>query len=174
MASIIMKSFSRIIVKAGIIIGLAVTGLILVLIILLTCKMPWHQYQLWILQKNFQSIVNTDSAAQSNLLAEFAIVDHWGNSNLCDYYVGQFRSSPLPKETLEEVYSNLVINSFPHDANNALKPEVYFIGDEIFNDYYYSNLLKRYLPHHLPTDQNIYLVWTSSDSHSPDGDIRCH
>lgn len=156
------------------VIAIVIICCILALAILLTYKMPWNQYQLWILQKNFRSIVNTNAATQSSLLAEFAMVDHWGNSNLCDYYVGQFRSSPLPRETLEKSYSSLVIPSFPKDENNPLKLEVYFTDDDIFKDYYYSNLLNKYLPNRLPTDQNIYLVWASSESHNPNGDIRCH
>lgn len=174
MAAVNMKPFFHILIRLGMVIGIIIACCILVLAILLTYKMPWNEYQLRILQKKFRSVVNTNAATRSNLLAEFAEVDHWGNSNLCDYYVGQFRSSPLPRETLERAYFNLAIPSFSQDENNPLKLEIYFINDNFFEYYPWSDLLKQYLPNYSLANQNIYLVWTSSDSHSPDGDIRCH
>lgn len=174
MAAIIMKLVFHILIRLGMVIGVIVVCCTLALIILLTYKIPWNEYQLRILQKNFRSIVNANSAAQSNLLVEFAEVDHWGNSNLCDYYVGQFRFSPLPIEALKKAYSSFAIPSFPQDENNPLKLEVYSIDDNIFEYYPWSDWLKQYLPNHPSAGQNVYLVWASSNSHSPDGDIRCH
>jgi hypothetical protein len=171
-----MKLIFHIIIKASIIIGIVATCCILALIILLTWKMPLHEYQLQVLQKNFQVAVNAINPAQSSLLAKTAEVGNFGGaSNQCDYFAGQFRSSSLPRERLEQIYTNISISSFSGDKNNPLKAEIYFINDDIFEHDPWSDWRKRYLPNNLSAiNGNVYLVWVLSESHNPDGDIRCH
>lgn len=111
---------------------------------------------------------------ESHLLAEMAEFGNFGNSNHCDYFVGEFRSSPLSKEKIREKYAAVATSSFIKDR--LIETGVDFIDEEFFKtDYLSSEWLDKYLPdrRHI-TNENIYLIYSEDAMNPPDGDIRCH
>ena len=172
-----MKHAYQILMRLFAIFGIVVFCVILLYVIAVTWGIPIHNYRLWVLQKNFRSTVQPLHPAQSQLRAEMAEFGNFGNSNHCDYMVGEFRSSSLSKEAVMRAYAGAIVPSFSsHDKNSPLPVEVYFTDEDIFhNDYTWSEWLSKYLSRKPATsDKNTYLVFTSSDMHPPDGDIRCH
>lgn len=169
-----MKRISHIAMKIFVVLGIAVFCLIIWFIAVTTWKMPLHNYQLWILQKHFRLTMRPIHPPQSELRTEVAEFGNLGNSNHCDYLVGEFRSSVLSKEELKRVYAETAILSF--DKVSRLLVEVYFTDEDVFErDYLWSGWLSKYLPNQpYAPEGNTYLVFASSDLNPPDGDIRCH
>ena len=139
-----------------------------------TWKMPLHNYQLWTMQKHFRSIMQSAHPPSSRLRAEVAEFGNFGQSSHCDYFVGEFRSSPLPKDKVLEQYAAVATSSFI--GNRLIETGVYFVDEDFFGkDYLLSGWLEKYLPDHPHiTDENIYLIYSEDAMNSPDGDIRCH
>lgn len=138
---------------------------------------PIHNYHLHFIEDQFTEI-NTRNLAQSRLLSKKAAVDHWGNSNLCDYYAGQFRASTLSQEEIKKNYEGLTIPSYKGDENSPLNIEVIFLDEEWFksqDSYYWSDWWEENsLGVNLQANETPYLVFVSSDSHPGVGDIRCN
>lgn len=140
----------------------------------ITWKMPSHNYQLWKMQRNFRSAMQSVHPAQSQLLTEMAEFGNFGESNHCDYIVGEFRSSPLSKEELLNKYAAVATSSFI--GNRLMETGIYFTDEEFFEkDYLWSKWLSKYLPdrRHI-TNENTYLIYSEDAMNSPDGDIQCH
>jgi hypothetical protein len=154
--------------------GVIIFCLIVWYAVAVTWKMPFHNYQLWKLQKSFRSIMQSTHPAPSKLRGEVAEFGNFGNSNHCDYLAGEFRSSTLSKEQLTQAYAGMTILSF--DKISRLPVEVYFTDEGFFkDDYLWSRWRSKYLPDQQDVSgENTYLVFASSDMHPPDGDIRCH
>ncbi len=153
--------------------GLIVFCLFVLLVLSMTWKMPFHAYQLRIMQIRFRSTMHSLHPVGSQLLAEMRQFGNFGNSNHCDYLVGEFRSSHLSKEALRQRYAAVATSSFVGDR--LLEVDVYFIDDDIFTHYPWSRWLQEYLPHERPPiNENTYLIFSSNDGNPPDGDIRCH
>lgn len=169
-----MKRICYIAMKICAILGAAVFLMILPLIVFMTWKMPLHNYQLWRMHKNFRSNMQSVHPAQSQLLAEVAEFGNFGQSNHCDYFVGEFRSSPLSKEKVLEKYAAVATSSFV--GNRLIETGVYFIDEEFFKkDYLLSEWLEKYLPdNHSVADEHTYLIYSEDAMNPPDGDIRCH
>jgi len=112
--------------------------------------------------------------AQSQSITEMAEFGNFGESNHCDYIVGEFRSSPLSKEELLKKYAPVATSSFI--GNRLVETGVYFMDEEFFEkDYLWSEWLSKYLPdrRHI-TNKNTYLIYSEDDMNPPDGDIRCN
>lgn len=154
--------------------GAVVFCMILPLAVFMTWMMPFHNYQLWKMQKNFRSTMQSVHPAGSRLLAEMAEFGNFGESNHCDYLVGEFRSSPLSQEELLKNYAAVATSSFV--GNRWIETGVYFIDEEFFKkDYLWSEWLSKYLPDHVPSlDNTAYLVFSENEGNPPDGDIRCN
>jgi len=120
--------------------------------------------------------INSSSVAESRFLAKKSEVAHWGNSNLCDYYVGQFRASPLSKTEIEKAYESLIIPSFMGDKNSPLELEILFTDNEWFIDnpyYWYQWWQDNMNKFEVLPGETTYLVYAISDSHNPGWDLRC-
>jgi len=153
--------------------GLIVFCLLVLFILFLTWKMPFHAYQLWAMQRRFRSDMHSIHPAESQLRAEMAEFGNFGNSNHCDYFVGEFRSSPLSKKEILKRYAAIATSSFV--GNRLLETGVYFIDEDIFTDHPWSQWLEKYLPAHRHVmNQNTYLIFSEDEGNSPVGDIRCH
>ncbi len=153
--------------------GVAIFCLILPFAIAITWKMPFHNYQLWKMQKNFRSTMQSVHPAESHLLAEMKEFGLFGNSNHCDYMVGEFRSSHLSKEMLRRAYAAVATSSFI--GNRLVETDIYFTDEDIFTDYPWSEWLEKYLPDNRnAAKENTYLIFSGDDGNPPDGDIRCH
>ena len=155
---------------------LVLISIILWIVALWFSMIPFNNYKLSVIRRQFDH-VNSSGIAQSRLLAEKSEVAHWGNSNLCDYYVGQFRASPLAKAEIEKAYENLTISSFKSDKNSPLKLGILFTDDEWFidNSYYWYQWWQDHSGQlNIRPDENTYLAYAISDSYDALGDIRCH
>lgn len=146
--------------------------LIMCLILLLTWKMPINNFNLWRLKRNFEAASNFHPV-QSQLLVKVAEFGNFGQSNHCDYLVGEFRATQLSQEELEKRYASLFINS--SDKTQPIPLEIYFADQEVFQESPWSEWLSAHLPEPpLFSTEKIYLAFASIDGYSPDGDIRCH
>lgn len=158
--------------------GVIAFCLALGLVSILTWKMPLHNYQLYVLQRHFYDTMQPIHPAQSKLIAEMAEFGNFGNSNHCDYQVGEFRSSPLSREEVTRAYANTSVLSF--DKTSHLPTEIYF-AEELLDAgkwWPWDEWLQKYIPGRSlvlgENKENIYLVFIASEMHPPDGDIRCH
>lgn len=133
---------------------------------------PFHNYRLWVIERQFADL-NSEVLPNSKLLLKKAEVSHWGNSNLCDYFVGQFRASSLTKEKIENAYDGKTIKSYADDGNSPLEIKVFTAREDWMEPYFWEDSWEE-LEDELNAEEHLYLVFASSDSHSPDGDIRCH
>lgn len=169
-----MTHIYQILMRLFAIFGVAVFCIIVWFVVVITWKMPLHNYQLWKMQRTFRSAMQSVHPAESRLLAEMAEFGNFGNSNHCDYFVGEFRSSPLSKEKVLEKYAAVATSSFV--GNRLIETGVYFIDEEFFKkDYLLSEWLSKYVPDYVPSlDNAAYLIYSEDDMNPPDGDIRCH
>lgn len=149
----------------GIVLGLAIiiVGSFTLVVLFFIWKMPFNNYKLEVLRKDFGKSIVKFHPAESKLLTEAAEVGNWADGTYCEFLVGQFRSSSLSKEELEKIY--------PDDFSTA---GVYFIdGNEPFDSPWYE-WKEKYFKDYKPKDnETIYLVWKADYDNSPDGDIRC-
>ncbi len=159
------------------IIGLAVFILILGFLILITWKMPIHNFNLWRLSKNFES-VSAFHPLLSKRLLKFSDFGNFGESGgQCGYIVGEFRVSQLTKEEILNYfnYKNLTILSFKEDKTIPL--EIYFLDDDMFRYYPWSKWLLYFYQKKGLSNQSssiVYLAIAQSYNHLADGDIRCY
>ena len=168
-----MKRICNVVIQILAPLGTIALCIIALFIIAITGTMPFHNYRLWMMQKQFRSAMQAVNPAQSELRAEMKEFGNFGNSNHCDYFVGEFRSSPLSKEELLQRYASVATSSFV--GNRLIEIGVYFIDADIFTGYPWSEWLEKYLPDkkHI-TNQNTYLIFSEDADNPPDGDIRCN
>ena len=145
-------------------------------ILTMVAGIPINNIKLFVIRNQFEKL-NSQNIAQSRLLAKRSVVGHEGASNLCDFYTGQFRASPLLKADIEIAYENLTISSFWGDENSPLKLEILFTDDEWFIDNLYSWyqwLRDNSNKFDIRPGENTYVVYAISLSHPPGWDLRCH
>jgi len=153
--------------------GLIVFCLLILFMLSITWKMPIHNYRLWAMQRHFRSSMHPVHPTPSQLRSEMAEFGLFGNSNHCDYFVGEFRSSPLSKEVLRQAYAVVATSSFIGDR--LLETDVYFVDEDVFTHYPWSGWLEKYLPNHPRiAHENTYLIFSEDAGNSPNGDFRCH
>ncbi len=159
-----MKLFYKIIIISGTTIFSVIFLIVFSLALYLTYKIPFNNYYLKTFQNNFRQSIKSFHPAQSSLITEMAETGNFGESNHCDFLAGEFRSSPLPEEVLEQFY-----------FKDSMSSGVYSINDDIFTYSPWLEWKEKYLRNYKPREnENVYLVWTADDDNSPDGDIRCH
>lgn len=171
---LIMSRAYHITIRIFAIFGIAVFCIIIFFVADMTWLMPFHNYQLWRMQRSFRSTMRSTHPAQSQLITEMAEFGNFGESNHCDYFVGEFRFSTLSKEEILKKYAAIATSSFI--GNRLIETNVYFIDEEFFKkDYLWSEWLSKYLPdrRHI-TNENIYLIYSEDAMNPPYGDIRCH
>lgn len=170
--------FLRVLTRFCIALGILAVCCAVALILLTSWEIPLHNYQLHVLQKHFRDTIQPIHPAQSKLIVEMEEFGNFGQSNHCDYQVGEFRSSPLSKEEVVRAYANTSVLSF--DMTSYLPTEIYF-AEELLNAekwWPWNEWLQKYIPgRSLASDEtgvNIYFVFVASEMHPPDGDFRCH
>jgi hypothetical protein len=153
----------RILYKILLILGMIIVGGVVSIVLFLVWKIPFNNYKLGIFQKSFDQSIAKFHPIESKLLAKAAEVGNWADGTYCEFFVGQFRSSPLPREELEKIY-----------PSDFFTTGVYFIDDnEAFGSSWFE-WKEKYLKNYKAKDnENIYLVWKADYDDSPDGDIRC-
>lgn len=154
--------------------GFAAACFIVWFTLALTWAMPLHIYQQHIFQRQFSVAVQPFHPSDSELLIKASEFGNFGNSNHCDYFAGEFRSSVFSKEEITNAYTDAPLLSF--DGSNHLPVDVLFTDEESsFHSWPWSEWLERYLPSRRAIPgENIYLVSAVSAMHPPSGDIRCH
>ncbi|MBI3442954.1 MAG: hypothetical protein HY007_04255 [Candidatus Sungbacteria bacterium] len=139
-------------------------------------KMPIHQFNLWRLERNFQTIAPAHPPGSKLLLKRkdfgglFSAASH-----SCDYFIGELRSTPRSKEDVRKAYNGLSIDSFDHTKH--IPVEVHFFDEEeFFTDfpwYEWQAELRRSFDVSAARD-NLYLIFASQSGYSPYGDLRCY
>src|SRR3989338_8480613 len=87
-------------------------GFFVLFIVVVTWKIPLHNYQLYVLQRHFRDTVLPLNPTQSTRIAELAEFGNFGQSNHCDYIVGEFRKSAFSREEVQKAYAGVGILSF--------------------------------------------------------------
>ena len=133
-----------------------------------------HTLMLWGLERNFQ-VVASYHPRESILIEKKTYLggpsEH--GSLVCDFFVGELRSSPLSKEKVRQAYNGSSIRSFSNLSRIPLK--VLFFDEERWTmnsplgdwwDEWYGNLSTS-------TAQTPYLVFASQEGYHFLGDQRC-
>ena len=154
--------------------GFVAVCFIVWLTLAMTWAMPLNLYQQHIFQKRFRVAMQPFHPSGSELIIEASEFGNFGNSNHCDYFAGEFRSSASSKEEITNAYKDAPLLSF--DGSNHLPVDVLFTDEEIsFHWWPWSEWLEKYLPSRPAiSGENTYLVSAVSAMHPPEGDIRCH
>ncbi len=148
--------------------------LILGFAVLVTWRMPIHNFNLWRLSKNFE-LLSAFHPVSSKTLLRFSDFGNFGESGgQCGYVIGEFHASQLTKGEIIDHYKNATIQSFRQ--GEIIPLEVLFLDDGNFTQYPWSKWLsylhkKMRSPIQSPV---IYLLIASSYNHLADGDIRCY
>lgn len=153
--------------------------LILALATALIWRVPLHNANLWAFQKNFAKIAHPE---KSRLLIALKDFGNFGNSNHCDYFSGEFRSSSLPHDDIVRHYADMTIPS-PDTTQHAWDGEppmesdveVYFtdFDRDLFEWYPWSEWLTQIPQQAEQHDETMYLVFAMEDGYPPRGDYRC-
>ena len=175
MASLIMSRASHIAMGISACFGFIVFCLIILFAVVTMWKMPIHQFNLWRLEKNFQTIVAAHHQDSKLLLKRsdfgglFSAASH-----SCDYFVGEFRSTARSKEDVRKAYRGLSIDSSDH--TKRIPVEVHFFDEEeFFTDFpWYEWLAELYKSFNVSaTKDNLYVIFASQTGYPPYGDFRC-
>lgn len=144
----------------------------------LTWKMPTHNANARTFQKSFSRIVHPKESKILTPVMDFA---NFGDSNHCDYFVGEFRASSLSRTELIQQYEGLTIA--PPDTQNGIwggdaptvsTIEILFVDSETFQQWPWSKWLHAAQPFFSEHGETIYLVYALESGYSPSGDYRCH
>jgi len=153
----------RILYKILLILGILIVLGVVLTFLLLTWKMPFNDYKLEVFQNNFDQSMDKIHPAESRLMAKVSEIGNWADGTYCEFFVGQFRLSMLPKEAIKKFY-----------FKDSMSSGVYFIDEDIFNHSPWSEWKEKYFKEYKIKDgENIYLVWKADYDNVPAGDIRC-
>ena len=144
------------------------------LLFFLSRGIPLHDFRLWLLEKNFQAAAFYHPP-ESILLEKKTYLggpDEHG-SGVCGFFVGELRSSPLPKGKTRQAYDGSSIQSFNNLDRIPLK--VLFFDEKRWTmnsplgdwwDEWYGNLSTS-------TAQTAYFVFAYQEGYPYLGDYRC-
>ena len=135
---------------------------------------PLHDFRLWMLEKNFHAAASYHPP-ESVLLQKKTYLggpsEH--GSLVCDFFVGELRSSPLSKEKIRQAYNGSSIKSFSNLSRIPLKVLFFDEGRWTMNsplgdwwDEWYGHLS-------IATAQTSYFVFASQEGYPYLGDYRC-
>ena len=164
----------KVIINFFAIFGLAIFIVIIIFLVLLIWKIPIHNFNLWRLNKNFESLSGFHPLSSKQLF-KFTDFGNFGESGgQCGYIIGEFRTSQLSKEEIMFYYQDLAIDSF--EQGEIIPVEVLFLDDGNFANYPWSKWASYlYQKIQSPIQPSlIYLVIASSYNYLADGDIRCY
>jgi len=171
-----MKRAYHITVRVFAVFGVAVFCVIIWYVVTITWKMPVHNFDLWRLGRNFQSI-DSYHPVDSRLLLKNKYVGglYPEGSYSCNYFVGEFRSAAQSREEIIRAYGGHFVDSF--DGTGRIPVEIRFLDDQGFFDHHpwYEWQKKLRQSPDLSTAQgSVYLVFASQIGYPPYGDIRCN
>lgn len=172
-----MKYALSIFLKTLAVFGGLISFFIILLVIYFTWKMPFHNFNLWMLEKNFQAVASRHPADSRLLLKNKYIGGLYPDgSTSCNYFVGEFRSAPLPEEKITLAYKDLLITSI--ERTGDVPVEILFLNsDKGFLDHHpwYEWQEKLHQSLDLSTEQDtVYLVFAAQKNYPQAGDIRCY
>ena len=144
------------------------------LLIFISGGMLLHNLMLWGLERNFQ-VVASYHPRESILIEKKTYLggpsEH--GSLVCDFFVGELRSSWLPKEKVRQAYDGGSIKSFNNFGRIPLKVLFFDEGRWTMNsplgdwwDEWYGHLS-------IATAQTSYFVFASQEGYPYLGDYRC-
>lgn len=132
---------------------------------------PIHNWKLHKLEKRFDII---EHSKESWLIERVSEVGLFGNSNHCDYAIGEFRQSSLTKREIKEYYQDKRIESL---VQGPIPLEIYF-SDEIDLDYFingpFLDRLELWATTTKSLNSNQYLVSFIDPMNPATADYRCH
>ena len=92
---------------------------------------PLHDIRLWQLSRNFEAAASYHPRKSIVLERRTYLGGPYTHGSLaCDYFVGELRLAPLPKEEIRHVYDGRSIQSF--DNSGQVPLEVLFFGESIW------------------------------------------
>lgn len=155
--------------------GLIVFLLIAAFFIIAMWRAPIHQFNLWLLGRNFKAI-SSHHPEDSRFVLK---VSDFGNlfraaSNGCDYLIGEVRVGKGSQEEIARYYHGLFIKSF--DGTDSVPVEVNFFDKENWMDpYHWSDWRDKAQSSLDPAalKGTLYMVLARQDSYPPYGDMRC-
>ena len=135
---------------------------------------PLHDFRLWGLEKQFQAAAFYHPP-ESILLQKKTYLGgpYTHGSGTCDYFVGELRSSPLPKEKIRQAYDGSSIKSF--NSLERVPLTVLFFDEGVWPvdsplgdwwDEWYGNLSAA-------AATTAYFVFASQQGYPYLGDYRC-
>ena len=156
--------------------GLIVFLLMTAFIIGAMWKAPIHQFNLWMLGRNFRAVHPHHPGDSQYVLR----IRDFGNlfrgaSNGCDYLVGEARAGKGSREDIARSYGGLFIQSF--DDTGPVPVEVRFFDKEDWMDPYrwsdWRDTAEAYVG---PAALNatLYTVFARQSDYPPYGDMRCN
>ena len=133
--------------------------------------MPIHNWKLGIIDRRFSELTHPTS---SRLLIHMTEIGNYGNSNHCDYAVGEIRTLHDSKSTIEEYYKNKKIESL---VQGPISVEVFFLDASDFYDSFpngpFLETLAKYSNFSTTTERR-YLVLIIDPMNPAIWDARCH
>lgn len=158
--------------------GSALLLLYIAFVSALTWTIPIHNANARTFQKNFSTVIHPKESRILTPIMDFA---NFGNSNHCDYVVGEFRVSSLSRTELVERYEEQTIS--PPDTQNGIWDGVppressigiLFTDSETFQQWPWSEWLHSAQPLSSKQGGTAYLVYALESGYPPRGDYRCH
>lgn len=140
-------------------------GLIFLVIFLTVWSMPLHNFDLWRLERNFNTTVPLYHPLESFLLQKKTYLggpaEH--GSLVCSFFAGELRAAYLTKESIRAAYQkNAFLNVLFFDEEHWTMESP--LGD--WWDEWYGNSL-------LATSSTVYFVYAARENVPFAGDIRC-
>ncbi len=156
--------------------GVAVFCVIIWFVAVAMWRAPIHQFNIWRLSDNFQSIkpFHPPDSRRLSKIKDFGNLFR-GASNACDYLVGEFRIGGGPKEEVMQRYQGLVIKSF--DSMEPVPIEFHFLDDEGFFKeeplwFEWRENVRASFDLYAARG-NPYIVFARQLDYPPYGDMRC-
>lgn len=134
-----------------------------------------NNYRLYQFNKEFKRVGHP---VESKLLSRRSAVGLLvGNSNHCDYFVGEIRSSNLSEEAIEKYYADSVVKSPINES--LVGVDIHFVRTGTFSGqgmlpYEYENLSQWDLESNIQNQtETVYLLSTFFNWFA-NADMRCH
>ncbi len=141
-------------------------SVVLFFIIIILGGVPYHNLNLYLTSRGFNKIHNP---IETRSLKKYAEIEHYGNSNLCDYMIGEFRQSFISRENIKKNYASTSVVNFDM---KKLPIEIYFLDEDIFQYEPMSHWLQD--SGIATSSKDVYLVYIEALSYPPTNDYRCH
>jgi len=137
------------------------------LVLLVTIEMAWGDVNAIAVARRAQAM---EHPSQSRHVKGMAVVKNVGGSNDCTWVGGEFRSSSLSRQDIEDFYASSIVSSY-ETPNKTL--ELHFYGDEgpYGQIHEFMNNLDRLATAN--PKETMYLVLATDGLHHAGFDVRC-